>query len=363
MAVTKVRTSGRIHHNGPSSALPKFKTGQLVRGTVQKILGEGMIQARIRGHTLIASTSSVTVSAGEDLLLRVLQTQPRPHLQVMNSLSSSLEYSGNMAQLVKTLLDLRIPVTYEMLNALTKDGSARTVLHLLQRFQENPRFWRRFLWASSLEKTSQIQSVISWLDSGAEIFSQEFLSGLTGEMTDLGLFQSFPDFIRGLKKIPRQLQLLSDKGVLSPQVVEILTLHWGQWHSIQELLRHNARWFGTFFPFWWQNENGIAALSFWRSEVTTQDKEPARLSILMACRNGWVMQFLLDYRVTDLAGAIEVNQPDLARLIQDLLPGFHRRLQEQGYTQIGVRVNVVEDLEVDYAQLFPPDNAPQTYAG
>lgn|GEM_PF-4402172 len=362
MAVSRVRPSRGLQRKAAGSGLPRFKTGQLVRGTVIKILGEGMIRARIRGHDLIASTS-VTVSSGEDLLLRVVKTHPRPHLQVMDSLDGSTRFSGKMAQLIQTLLEQEIPITDNMVRMLSTADADRTITQLMQQVREHASFWRRFLWLADPQSKDQIQAVLAWLNTGKEIFSPAFLDQLAGEIGLRANLQTVTDPMRALGELPRLIHLITGNTDIASRVRHSLELHWQQWHFIRGLMWESGRWLGTYFPFWWQNANGVAALTYWQAGEKASDEEPARLSILMACRNGWTMHFLLDYRMKDLAGAIEVNRADLAQLVQNLLPEFYRQLRNNGYTQAGVRVNLVEDLAVDYARLFTSNNIQQTYAG
>lgn len=362
MAVSRVRSTRGPGKRTATSRLPRLKTGQLVRGTVKKILGEGIIRARIRGHDLIASTS-VTVSSGEDLLLRVLKTQPRPHLQVMDSLDGSSHFSGKMDQLIQTLLDQEIPITDDMLRMLSEQEADRTIIRLMQQIQEHSSFWRKFLWVADPQSKDQIQSVMAWLDTGRKVFSPSFLNTLAEEVGLRSNLQVVTDPTRVVDDLPRLMQSIIGNTDIASHLRQSLELHWSQWQFIQGLMWENGQWLGTFFPFWWQEESGMAALTCWQPGKHGEDEEPARLSVLMACRNGWTMQFLLDYRMKDLAGAIEVNRADLAQLVQNLLPEFYRRLRKNGYTQAGVRVNLVEELAVDYARLFDSNNIQQTYAG
>ncbi len=356
------RTSGKT---ASARSLPAFRVGQLVRGKVHRILGNGYLQVGIKGQNLVAS-SDFSVAVEEELLLRVVKLRPRPHLQVLRSMEKSGGHTekGNAdSDLLGTLLDRDIPVTDDMLKYFGTDlgtGDLRKFSELVRRY---PEAWRRILRSASFASGKDLLAFGAWLDLGAELFSTTFLSRLNALPLPANTLRLQNDVTKMLSTLQRYFQEMPADGAIPTQLVKSMQTHWMQWHLLRNAVWEQGTWSGAFLPFLWEEQCGVMAFSYWKPDPEYPEAEPARLSLISALANGWILQFLLEYRETDLAGAIDVNSGELAVKAEDLLPKFRHGLQSKGYSQVGLRVRTARNLRVDYAQLLPVEQEPLTYAG
>jgi len=355
------RTSGGTSSKG---RLPAFRVGQIVRGRVRRILGNGYIRVGIRGQNLVAS-SEFSVAPEEELLLRVVKLRPRPHLQVLQSMEQSggtMQQANINSDLLSAFLDRDIPVTYEMLTSAGRDlgpGDLRKFIDLVQR---HPEAWRRILWNVSFASGEDLLAFGAWLEQGAALFSASLLARLKALQIPAKILQLHNDIAQSLSTIQKYVQELSADGASTP-VVKGMQTHWGQWHLLRNLIWEQGSWYGSFFPFLWENHWGVMAFSYWQPSQAGAEEEPARLSLIAALADGGILQFLLEYRETDLAGAVEVNSGELAMKAEELLPQFRSGLQNKGFSQVGIRVRTIKNMRVDYTQLLPVKQEPLAYAG
>jgi len=363
--ISRVRVQRQPGKQAAKNKLPAFKPGQIVQGRVNKILGKGYIQAHIHGRNLIAS-SEISVSIDEQLLFRVIKLKPKPHLQVMQSLDRSITSGSIFAsdnKLLKTLLKYDLPITQEMIRMLQDNVGKNTIRKLINLIQENPVAWRRFLWNTSHQTADQLIQFGQWLDSGTKMLSGQFIRELAVQQLPEQILQLKSNLPAMMKAIGQFLRDSGGENLLGTNVLQQLEGHWMQWLSLRKASWNGGAWSGSYLPFLWEGEHGVLAFSHWKPRDNTEDVSPSRLSLISAFENGWVLQFLLEYREKDIAGAIDANENRLTLTVQELLSSFRQDLRKCGFSQIGVRVNTVRDLTVNYAQLLPAEHESLAYAG
>lgn len=343
-----------------SRNFPPLKQGQLVRGTVKRHAGNGMILTEIKGRTLLAS-STVSVRVGDELILKVRQLRPKPQLQVVEALNNhgdSGRFSG-LDQAFQFFWEEDLPITDALWKMTLNKDRQNWTKQFLADVQRQTEVWRRFLWNISFRTPDEVKLVQDWLSEVRRIFAPEvverIVSGYFGGGVPYdasgslaGIIADFTSWIRNLN------------GTESSWA-RALVAHEGHWQRIRSLHWERSQWYGGLMPFLFSDMEGLAATSIWNPAAAESLERPARLAFLACFKNGWTLHGLIEYRTKDVVGTIDVNSSVLKTRLEEQTGGFYRELSGKGYQDTFLRVEYDPAIAVDYRHLIPEKPTTQEY--
>lgn len=348
----------KLQRNSVHSSLPHFKKGQVVMGTVEKHISRGLVRTRILNHPFIASTK-LSVSVGDNLLLHVTESQPKPHLQVISSKYSDKGHEEQLSgriQTISQLLKTGFPLSLDSLkNGLFTNGFTTNELSKL--VAKHPEFWRKIFWNLTPASHADIQKIQKWYEVGHSLFSNSIVENIHVS----GLQNNFQYSASQAEIAISHLQLFNPINDGVSHLGQLLNAQSANMHFMNSLQWDYGNWIGLFFPFVLHENAGIMAVSYWQpySELNL----PKRLSMIAAFNNGWIIHLNFDYRKTDLAGLIEVNSNNCEKAVNQHLTHLLSDLEHKGFNHTGIRVRKTEKLTVEFSRLLPPVKRTETYAG
>jgi hypothetical protein len=295
---------------------------------------------------------------GEQLLLYVKELEPKPHLKVLESLSrpsGNDEYRISKRDLLR-LLKTGIPIDHKLLLSIGRDPEF-DIPAFAKLVRKDQKFWKRVFWHIPTLSYRDVRTFSDWLQESKSLLNQNLFNT---SFEKLKADASFSHLNNG--DIFHRLLIYANTMMESNNIPGVLASHLANWNQVRKLVWEYSFWSGSFVPFFLKGQAGILAMSIWHPK-NAASRLPGRLSLLMALRNGWTFQSLFEYRETDLAGAIDVNNPECEKMANEQLASLVNSLRHKGFNHIGIRVNMVKNLEVDYTQLIPPVHHNEKYIG
>jgi hypothetical protein len=299
------------------------------------------------------------VSVGDKLVMHVIEAEPKPHLRVISSPSAASSSVQDFPELnsLQNLLERGFPLSLKSIKeGLFAGGfSPKEFAKLIA---ENPGFWQRVFWNVSPASQSALQRIFSWFQEGQNLFNPTHLQNLTSEY----LRQNFQFSALQTDLNVAELQIFNPINDGKGYFGNLLNVHAASVHFMNSLIWEYGIWSGLFFPLSFNEQCGLAALSYWHPE-RAEENMPSRFSLIVGFNNGWFLHALFDYRNSDIAGNIEVNSRDCEVAANEFLPGLIADFNLKGFEHTGIRVNYVPELDFNYSKLLPPVKQSQTYAG
>jgi len=342
--------------------LSSLKVGQLVKGTVKRHMGSGLILTRMKGQTLLASTN-LGVRVGDELLLKVKRLRPKPKLQVLEILSSATS-SGKLTGTHKAFQQLwskELPITAGLWNALMQSGENRGNTELIRVMQDQPDLWRRLLWNIAFNSTRTAGEAHQWVKNAPKIFTVQMIgqihhhfaaphSGPVDVNTLSRAIARFAEWCRGLDPAAAAW-----KGLLKA--------HHLRWRTMRLLEWEGGYWYGGLFPSRYGDLPALNALSVWTPVGERSPERPKRLALLALFRNEWILHGVVEYRKQDVVGTLDVNSPEFEAALESETEQFRSALSGHGYRDINLWVHCDPSIGITYEGLIPEGPKTLQYVG
>jgi len=340
-----------------------LKPGQIVRGKVLRHLDSGKILAQVQNSSLVAETE-IQVSVGDLLIMYVKKLGPKPHLQVMRRSEKKTSFAGtkqSSSKMLDAFLENNLPISRELMSALTAEDNSISQSErelVLSSLRKNPAFWRRLLWYSQNSSQQELLVAAQWEQSVSALTQSNLWANGSGEEL---LLHSGGEVLNRSRVIQMFYDLMAGSMTLGVTQNRALQRHVHLWKAFQQLPWENNAWAGILAPAMFADTRGTLVGGLRRGDSGASARRPTQLSLFGLMEKWGIFYAKFEYRTSDFAGVLEVNDPGFYRLLNDDQPFFRGQMNSSGYQHLAFHLNYVPGLELDCSKILPPMPANQTF--